>query len=436
MSPYGERYMQYAITMGIYAGIIQSLFGIFKLGIITHFLSYPVILGFTTAAAFIIGISQLTDATGFDLSYINHRLMKLIAVLKHAREINPYTIGTFLLSIFGIIGIQKISKRVPGTLIMVVLMTLLSYFLLQYQSVSIVGHIPKDFPSFKFPNIDIVLLSDQSVTILSLVVIGIVENLSIARTLESKNTTYKIDTNQALIAIGASRAIGGFFQSMPTSGSFSRSVINDEAGAKSTISTLIMALLITLTLLFFTPYFYYLPKALLAAIIIVSIRGLIEPSEIKTLYQISKIDFVMMSVTFVTTIIAGITYGVLFGIILSLLTVLYRSSTPTVNVLGNLPETTYYRNIDRYPNANPINDILIVRFNDQLYFGNCNHFILCLEKYVEECPRDIHHLVLDASNIHFIDASGIRTIHDINKWLSEREIELHVARAIGPVKDL
>jgi len=143
-----------------------------------------------------------------------------------------------------------------------------------------------------------------------------------------------------------------------------------------------------------------------------------------------------MMVTFATTIIAGITYGVLFGVILSLLAVLYRSSTPEVNILGNLPGTNYYRNVDRYPDANQIEDSLIVRFDDQLYFGNCNHFTFCIEKYVEECTRDIHHLVLDAGNIHFIDASGIRTIQDVNDWLANRDIELHIARAIGPVRDV
>jgi len=409
IEPFTSEYMYCAIAIGICAGFIQMLMGFFRLGFITHFLSYPVILGFTTAAAFIIAISQLTDATGLDLSYVNHRLMKVVAVVQQASAINPYTV-----SLFG------------GSVL----------FILQHQNVHYIGTIPTGLPSFEIPKTTLQVLVDQWVTILSLAIIGVVENLSIARTLEAKHRSYKIDTNQELIAIGASKVVGGFFQSMPTSGSFSRSAINDEAGAKTSISLLISSALIILTLLFITEYFYFLPKALLAAIIIVSVKGLIKPSEIKELYNISKADFLMMLVTFITTVSAGITYGVMFGVVLSLLAVLHRSSRPEVNVLGNLPSTDFYRNVQRYPKARHIEDVIIVRFDDQLYFGNCNHFTTTIEHHVECCDRIIHHLVLDAGNIHFVDSSGIKAIADMNQWLERRDIEMHIARAIGPVRDM
>ena len=435
--PFSAEYVQSAILIGICAGVIQLLFGLIRLGFITHFLSYPVILGFTSAAAVIIGISQLSDATGIDLSYVSHRLLKVVGIIEQVSSISGYTFSIFLSAILIILGLQKLNKKIPGALIVVVVSIALSYFLFQDRGVAVVGSIPGDLPKLQIPNVDFVsLINQQWVTILSIAVIGIVEHMSIARTLESKHQSYRLNTNQELIAIGTSKIIGGFFQAMPSSASFSRSAINDDAGAKSTVATLITALIILLTLLFLTPLFTFLPKAVLAAIIIVSIRGLVKPDEILRLYKISKPDFLMMSVTFITTILIGITYGVLFGVVLSLLAVLYRSSTPEVNILGNLPDTDYYRNMIRYPEARSIDEILIIRFDDQLYFGNCNHFTYCIEKYIQECQRNIHHLILDAGNIHFIDSSGIKTLRDINDWLARRKIELHIARAIGPVRDV
>ena len=435
IEPFTSEYMYCAIAVGICAGVIQMLMGVFRLGFITHFLSYPVILGFTTAAAFIIALSQLADATGLDLSSINHRLMKVVAVVQQASTINPYTVSLFVASVLFILVAKKISKHIPSALILVIGLTIATYYFFQHQNVQYIGRIPTGLPSFDIPKTTLQILIDQWVTILSLAIIGVVENLSIARTLEAKHKSYKIDTNQELIAIGASKVVGGFFQSMPTSGSFSRSAINDEAGAKTSISLLISSALIIVTLLFITEYFYFLPKALLAAIIIVSVKGLIKPSEIIELYHISKADFLMMLVTFITTISAGITYGVMFGVVLSLLAVLYRSSRPEVNVLGNLPSSDFYRNVQRYPKARHIEDVLIVRFDDQLYFGNCDHFTTTIEHHVECCDRTIHHLVLDAGNIHFVDSSGIRAIADMNQWLERRNIEMHIARAIGPVRD-
>ncbi len=436
IEPFTAEYMYWSIAIGICAGIIQLLMGVFRLGFITHFLSYPVILGFTTAAAFIIAITQLADATGLDLSYVNHRLMKVVVVAQQVHAINPYTLAVFIGSVTFILLAKKISKHIPSALILVFGLTIATYYFFQYHNVAYVGNIPTGLPRLELPRVSFSSLADQCVTILSLAIIGIVENLSIARTLESKHKSYKIDTNQELIAIGASKIVGGMFQSMPTSGSFSRSAINDEAGAHTSVSTLFTSLIIVVTLLFITDYFYFLPKALLAGIIIVSIKGLIKPSEIKELYRISKADFIMMIVTFITTIAAGITYGVLFGVILSLLAVLYRSSRPEVNILGNLPATNSYRNMLRYPDAEPVHDVLIVRFDDQLYFGNCNHFSNTVERHVESCDRTVHHLILDAGNIHHVDSSGIRVIADMNIWLQRRDIQMHIARAIGPVRDM
>ncbi len=434
--PFSQEYISYAIAIGLCAGIIQLLMGIFRLGAVTHFLSYPVILGFTTAAVFIISCSQLGDATGVDLSSSKNILSKIYSLIIHIKDINIASISLFVGAIALIKILLKIHNKIPGTLIVVVLSIGLSYYWLQGYGIAIIGTIPNGLPEFVLPSIDIDLLKSQWVTIGSLAVIGIVENLGIARTLEAKHQTYRIKPNQELIAIGLSRVMGSFFQSLPTSASFSRSAINDTAGAKSTVSSLISVFMVILTLLFFTEFFYYLPKAILAAIIVVSIFGLIRIKEIRRLYQISPLDFGLMSITFITTLLAGITYGVLFGVVVSLLVVLYKSSTPGVKILGNLPGTTYYKNLKRYDEAEELPGILILRFDDQLFFGNCNYFKEIIEAHILDSSQELQNFVLDAGNIHRMDSSGVKTVEEVNEWLLHRNINFHIARAIGPVRDI
>ena len=229
---------------------------------------------------------------------------------------------------------------------------------------------------------------------------------------------------------------GSFFQALPTSGSFTRSAINDTAGAKTNISSLITALLVLLALLFLTPLFYYIPKAVLAAIILVSVLNLIDIAEAKYLWNTRRRDLMIMVLTFLVTLILGIETGVVTGVIFSFGLLLYSSSRPHVVELGNIPGTSHYRNLDRFPDAIKDEKILILRFDNQLIFGNSNYFKDTIKKHLLYRSEQPEYFILDASNMHDIDSTGLHALKDIIEILNNQNIQLVICEATGPVRDL
>ena len=202
------------------------------------------------------------------------------------------------------------------------------------------------------------------------------------------------------------------------------------------MSSIITFLLIGMTLLFFTPLFYYLPKAVLAAIILQSILGLFEWQEAKHLWQVHRSDFWMMATTFLITLAFGIEEGVFSGVILSILMVLYKSTKPHVAQLGNIPDTPFYRNIDRYDESLIADDLLILRFDDQLYYGNASFFKEFIQSEITGRENRLRYILLDASNIHNMDSSGAHALQDIENYLADHDIALHLSAARGPLRDM
>jgi sulfate permease, SulP family len=264
---------------------------------------------------------------------------------------------------------------------------------------------------------------------------GVVECITIGKGIAAQERTYEIDSNQELIAIGASKIIGGLFSAMPSSGSFSRSAINAAAGARSQVSTLVAALLVLLTLLFLTPLFYYLPKAILATIIILSVFKLIAIGEARALWSSHRGDFWMLTITFASTLMLGIVTGVFLGVVLSLAMVLYRISKPHLAVLGRVPGKPYYRNIERFDSVIEVDDHLIVRFDQQLYFGNADFFKDRIRQLIKQHTAPLHAVFLDAQGINAIDSSGMRSLLDLNRDLTERGIHFYICNPIGPIRD-
>jgi SulP family sulfate permease len=211
--------------------------------------------------------------------------------------------------------------------------------------------------------------------------------------------------------------------------------LNSESGARTGLSSCIAAALVALTLLFLTPLFYYLPNAVLAAIIVTAVAGLIDVRTAKNLWRTHRADFYMMFATFMATIFLGIIQGVLSGVILSMVLMVYRSSTPHTTMLGRIPGTTYYRNVSRFPQAVQSEDTLIVRFDAPIFFGNANYFRESMEQFIAEKGSKLRNIILDASGIFDIDSSGIKILEELirNSKASGRRFIL--AAAIGPLRD-
>jgi len=435
-APFSEEYINLAILTGILAGALQLALGILRMGFLVNFLSRPVIAGFSSAAAIIIAIAQFKDIFGFATDG-RTSAESFWLTISNLSSTHWLTLIVAISSLALLLGLRYIHKKIPAALIVAVLGTFLSAYLgWQDQGLSIIEDIPNQLPSFTVPEWSLADLRTILPTALTVGIIGMVEVLSMGKVLETKSRNHSIEPNRELIAVGLSKLIGGFFQAMPSSSSFSRSAINNDNQAHFQISSIITFLLIGLTLLFFTPLFYYLPNAVLAAIIIQSVLGLFEWEEAKHLWKVHRPDFWMMTATFLVTLIIGIEEGVFSGVILSIIMVLYRSTKPHVAVLGNIPGTYHYRNIDRFKELETSETLMILRFDDQLYYGNANYFKEFVMSEIEGRTDKLTHVLLDTSNIHDMDSSGAHALQDIEDYLAEYNIALHLAAAHGPLRDM
>ena len=435
--PESDTYIVLAIVAALVTGVFQLALGVFRLGFLINFISRPVVSGFTSAAALIIGFSQLKNVLGIDIPDSSQIYKTIAYAATHLYEINW---PTFIISVSGlalIIVLKKINRAIPNALIAVTIATVITGLIgLDEFGVAIVGEVPSGLPKFIAPELSMDNIKAVLPLALTLTLIGLIESVAIAKTIEARHKDYKIDPNQELIALGLSKIGGAFFQAYPTTGSFTRSAINDEAGAKTGISSIVAAALVALTLLFLTPLFYYLPKAILASIIIAAVLNLIQFKEIFRLWRIRRGDALMLIATFVITVVFGISEGVLAGVALSLALMIYRSSRPSVAVLGRLPNSTHYRNTQRFPEAQEFKDVLILRFDAPLYFGNINYFVEVINHLIAQRQEKLGLVVLDASAIYDMDSDGLSTLQQVIDEVTKDGTKFYVTGALGNVRDL
>ena len=433
-----DQYIAAAVFLALFVGVIQVLLGTLKLGFLVNFLSKPVLNGFISAAAIIIGFSQLKHLFRIDMMQTNKIHILLQEVVSNISKTHFLSFG---LGVFGIILIkvfQKINKKIPAILIIVSLGTLVLY-LTQWQliGIKIVGDIPNGLPEFGVPSFDKNQLLDLLPVAITLAVVGFTEAISIAKAIEEKHTEYEVDPNQELIAIGSGNIIGSFAQSYPATASFSRSAIQDQGGAKSGIASLFSAGLVLLTLLFLTPLFYYLPIPILAAIIMVSIFGLIDFKYPMKLWKKNRDESLAFFITFIITMSVGIPQGILFGVLFSLLTMIYRTSKPHIAILGKVKNTEYYKNISRFEKDVVIEEnILVFRFDAQLYFGNQNFFKKELLNQVELKGNKLELIIINAEAINYIDSSALTMLEKLCVDIKNSGVKIMISGAIGPIRDI
>ncbi|MDY7396221.1 sulfate permease [Aureibaculum sp. 2210JD6-5] len=430
-----ENYIAIVFATTLLTGIFQLILGAFKLGFIMNFVSKPVLTGFITAAAVIIALSQFRDLFGIDAPRSNQIQYILSGLFDNIGTLHWHSLLIGVLAIFLIYGLHKINKQLPGQLIAIILGIIIMKVSYNYlEDVEIVKSIPKGLPSFAIPEMNYDLFLKLMPIALTLSFTGFLQATSISKSLEDVNS--KLDTNKELIALGASNFIGSFFSAYVSTGSFSRSAVNKEAGANTPLANVFAALFILITLLFLTPLFYYLPKPVLAAIIITAVIKLIKVYEIKFLWNTNKKDFIMMLITFLVTLTFGIKEGIIVGVLVSIFVVIFQSSKPHMAVLGKVPGTPYfYRNIDRFDDVTIDDDILIIRFDAQLYFANVNYFREKLERLVNLKGDVLKLIVIDAAVIHNIDSTGIAMLNDIVSKYHKRGIKIYFTDVKGPVRD-
>ena len=431
-----DRYVELAIGLALMMGCIQLLLGLLRAGFLVNFLSRPIISGFTSAAALIIGLNQISNLFGIEIPRNNQIQNFFYSTSENFSEIHITTLAIGLVAAALIILLSKYRNKIkiPATLIVVVLGILVVFGLeLDQAGVAIVGVIPDGLPNFHVPTLNADDFYDLLPIAITLALIAFMEAYSVAKSIEEKHD-YKIDANQELRALGLSNIIGSLFQSYPTTGGFSRSAVNDNAGAVTPMASLIAASLIALTLLFLTPIFHFLPKAVLAAIIIVSVVGLIDIKLPISLWKSHKVEALLLFVTFIVTATVGMTEGIASGVSLSIIVLVYRQMRPHFAELGEIAGV--YRNINRFPEAKIRDGLLIVRFDSALHFANHRFMLSSLEDVIAKRDDNIETIILCAEAIGYIDASGIAALENIIDDLEERGICFRLAAAIGPVRDV
>jgi SulP family sulfate permease len=435
--PGTNQFIGFVLVTSFLVGVTQFLMGIFGLGFLMNFISKPVLSGFTSAAAFIIGASQLGNLLGIDLSRSKYIYSVISDLISNFGSIHQPTLAIGLGCIIFILFFKWINPRIPSQLISVILAIFaVWYFQLNEIGVNIVGSVQEGFPLPVFPSLASIPFWEILPTVLAIAFLGFTQSIALAKAMVRRNPDYKVDSNQELFSIGLANMVGSVFHAYPVAGSFSRTAVNDENKAKTSISLLISAALVTLTVLFLTPLIYYLPQAVLAAIIITAVPSLVEFGEATFLWKVRKREFILMMVTFVATLALGILEGIGIGVLISLGIVIHRSSYPNIVMLGRLPDTNQYRDLERHPEGLTQTNTIIVRIDASLYFANIPYMKEKLEELEIESGKNLDQVIIDAIGINEVDASALHALKELVDEYQSRDIEVIFAGVKGPVRDI
>lgn len=428
LAPHGSAtFYSFVILLALLSGIFQVLFGVLRVGVLLNFLSQPVLMGFINAAALIIGLSQLPTLLGIPANQSDHFLLDIWQVLTHIDTMHELSLVFGLSSIVLLLAFKKFAPRMPGVLITVALMTWIS-FALHFEQLGgkVVGEIPKGLPNFSVPPMDWHASMSLMPAAFVIALISFMEAMSSAKVIALK-TRKPWDENKELIGQGLAKIAAAFSQSMPVSGSFSRSALNLAANAKTYLSSIISAAFVLLTLLFFTPLLHHLPKPVLAAIIMMAVVSLINFRSFSVSWRASRDDGIASIVTFLATLAfaPNIQDGILTGIILSLSLVMYRMMRPRIALLGMHQDTTLRdAHLHNLPQLHP--KIGALRFDGALRFVNVSYFENALLKLESENPG-ISHILVQCNGINALDASGVEMLANLSSRLSNNGITLSLS---------
>ncbi|QTN39223.1 solute carrier family 26 protein [Cryomorphaceae bacterium] len=438
IAPVGsDEFIGLAILLAFMVGVLQFSLGLFRLGFLVNFLSHPVISGFTSAAALIIGLSQLKHLLGIDIPRSNYIHEILINAGQNIQHVHVPTLLLGVVAIGLMIGLKRINRRIPGPLVVVSLgIGLVSLFKWDQGGMKIVREVPSGLPDIQLMAMDWAAINQLMPIALTIALVGFMESIAVAKAIQAKHKDYEVVPNQELIGLGLANIGGALFQAFPTTGGFSRTAVNDQAGARTGLASIISAVLIILTLLFLTPLFYYLPKAILASIIMVAVFGLIDFKEARYLWRTDKRDFAMLAVTFGATLVLGIEEGIGIGVLLSLGVVIHRVAYPHMAREGQLPGTQKFRNIERYSEVEDDPEMLIVRLDARLFFANTNYFLDRLTRWEREKSNTLKVVILNAKPINGLDSTGVHTLHDMAESYRERGIQFYICGLKGPLRDV
>jgi len=424
-----ELYIAYAIMLAFMVGLFQIALGLLRLGVLVNFLSHPVVVGFTNAAAIIIGTSQLGKLFGVTGEKAEHTYETVFNTLVEA--FNHTHLETMLMAIAALsimIAMKRLIPRAPNVLAAVAVTTLASWQIgFEQMGGAVVGKIPAGLPPMAIPTLDFQTMGQLLSVTVAIALIGFMEAISIAKAMAA-STRQRLDANQELVGQGLGNIFSSLSQGYAVSGSFSRSAVNISAGARTGFSAVVTGAVVGITLLWLTPLLYHLPQATLAAVIIMAVINLVKVEPIMHAWKVQRHDAAVALITFVLTIIWAphLDKGIMVGVLLSLALFLYRSMAPRIAVLSRDPDGSLrdaeVRKLETCRN------ISLIRFDGSLYFANTGYFEDKILERVALKP-DLKFVIIDAEGINEIDSTGEEMLGMLTERLHEAGVELLFARA-------
>ncbi len=448
-APGSPEYVMLALALTLLGGCFLLLAGLLRLGRLTNFISQPVISGFTTAAALIIGFSQVKHLLGLNLPRTSYIPTLVADIFRHLQDINPVTLligvaAIALLAARGLfstaltrLGVSETSAGLLARSVMLVIVitaiivTWLTGLDHRY-GVSIVGTVPAGLPRPVNPLADLATLQQLLAPAAIIAIVGYIQSLAMARSLAARRREM-IDPDRELLGLGLANIGSAFTGGFPVTGGFSRSVVNLMAGARTQAAALVTATLIAIALVFLAPALYYLPKAILAAIIVVAVASLIDFTPFFSAWRYNRADGLAYGVTFAAVIALGVERGIMLGVATSIFMYLWRTSQPHYAILGRIRGTEHFRNVKRHY-VDIDKQILIMRIDENLYFANTSWLENRLLNEVAR-HKSVRHVILNLHSVSYIDSSALRALESAIVNLRASGVTLHFAEIKGPVLD-
>ncbi|KAL7200732.1 hypothetical protein ACSBR1_032626 [Camellia fascicularis] len=445
-------YLHLAFTATFFAGVFQASLGILRLGFIVDFLSHATIVGFMAGAATVVCLQQLKGILGLD--HFTHgtdlvSVMRSVFSQTHEWRWESAVLGFCFL--FYLLLARFFSKRRPklfwisamAPLTSVILGSVLVYLThAEKHGVQVIGELKKGLNPLSIMDLSFgaPYLSTIIKTGIITGVIALAEGIAVGRSF-AMYKNYQIDGNKEMIAFGMMNIAGSFTSCYLTTGPFSRSAVNFNAGCKTAVSNIVMALAVMITLLFLTPLFHYTPLVVLSSIIIAAMLGLIDYEAAIHLWQVDKFDFVVCMSAYMGVVFGSVEIGLVIAVALSLLRILLFVARPRTLVLGNIPDSMIYRSVDQYPNANNVPGILILEIDAPMYFANSSYLRARISRWIDEEEDQLkssgeislQYVIFDMGAVGNIDTSGISMLEEVKKSTDRRGLKMVLANPGGEV---
>ncbi|KFK30874.1 hypothetical protein AALP_AA6G037000 [Arabis alpina] len=441
-----KLYLHLAFTATFFAGLMQLCLGLLRLGFVVEILSHAAIVGFMGGAATVVCLQQLKGLLG--LRHFTHST-DIVSVLRsifsqfHMWRWESGVLGCCFL--FFLLTTKYISKKRPklfwisamSPLVSVIFGSLFVYFIhAQFHGVQIIGELKKGINP---PSITHLVFTSHYVTLalktgIITGVIALAEGIAVGRSF-AMYKNYNVDGNKEMIAFGMMNILGSFASCYLTTGPFSRSAVNYNAGCKTAVSNVVMAFAVAITLLFLTPLFFYTPLVVLSSIIITAMLGLIDYEAAINLYKLDKFDFFVCLSAYFGVVFGTIEIGLMLSVGISVMRLLLFVGRPKIYVMGNIQNTEIFRNIEQYPQANTLSGLIILHIDGPIYFANSSYLRDRIGRWIDEEEDklrkngeiSLQYIILDMSAVGNIDTSGISMLEEVNKIMGRRDLKLVIA---------